>query len=140
MSETKPPYNFLFSFWDLHQKKEALQKAESEWEKQQREYHAMMMNNKRKEEESYNYTEEDDVYATDDEQSDSDDDDTDEEDNDTEEDDNSSVVHQENSLQPKIDSYLIKRKRDDDLSSLAESVKAIRVNDSCSNMAVDEDL
>jgi hypothetical protein len=138
MSETKPPYNFLFSFWDLHQKKEALQKAESEWEKQQREYHAMMMNNKRKEEESYNYTEENDIYATDDESDSTVD--NNEDDNDTEEDDNSSVVHQENSLQPKIDSYLIKRKRDDDLSSLAESVKAIRVNDSCSNMIIDEDL
>ena len=135
MSETKPPYNFLFSFWDLHQKKEALQKAESEWEKQQKEYHEMMLNNKRKEEESYNYTEENDIYATDDESDSTVD--NNEEDNEQEQ----PVTHQEDLLQPKIDSYLVKRKRDDDMESITESVKAIRVNDySSSNMIVDEEL
>ena len=138
MSETKPPYNFLFSFWDLHQKKEALQKAESEWEKQQKEYHEMMLNNKRKEEESYNYTEENDIYATDDE-SDSTVDNN--EDKNVDDEQEQPVTHQEDLLQPKIDSYLVKRKRDDDMESITESVKAIRVNDySSSNMIVDEEL
>jgi hypothetical protein len=140
MSEIKPPYNFLFSFWDLHQKKEALQKAESEWEKQQREFHEIIINKKKKEEESYDYSEGDDIYATDDERE-NDSKVDDKEDNSSVKGDNSTQVHQEDSSQPTIDSYLIKRKRDDDMESITESVKVIRVNDySSSNMAIDEDL
>ena len=129
--QNKPSYDYLHAFWTLHQTKEAYEKAVKEWENQ--------VKLSTEEQAPYDDEEDDDDRTV--RQEEEHNTDNLSGDNDDLSGEETNVLQQHDNLrQESIDTYLQKRRRDDDVDSLGEYVKQLRVNnESSSNMVIDED-